>query len=432
MNVTVPAALVAAPASGQGKTTVTAALALHHRRQGRRVRVLKMGPDYLDPKILAAASGAAVYQLDLWMMGEVECRRLLVEAAMDADVILVEGVMGLYDGAPSAAELAIRLGLPVLLLIDASAMAQTFGAVALGLAAYEPGLRVAGVVANRVAGPGHERMLRESLPGALSWYGALHRDSSLALPERHLGLHQAEEVSDLLERLERGADALAKAGAGVLPPPAELTIPQTEPPPPLLAGVRIGIARDRAFPFIYPANVDLLLAMGAELEYFSPLTDTELPAVDSLWLPGGYPELYLERLSGNTPMREAVAAHGEAGLPILAECGGMLYLLERLADINSVTAPMVGLLAGEARLQPGLQGLGMHVSPLPEGEIRGHSFHHTTAEMRLSPLCQSRPARRVGRAEPIYRTGRVTASYLHHYFPSNPEAVAALLHPQSS
>jgi cobyrinic acid a,c-diamide synthase len=177
-----------------------------------------MGPDYLDPMILEAASGAAVYQIDLWMMGEAECRRLLAEAAMDADVILVEGVMGLYDGSPSAADLAVRLGLPVLLLIDAWAMAQTFGAVALGLASYAPGLRVAGVVANRVASSGHESMLRESLPGHLQWYGALRRESSLILPERHLGLYQAEELNDLLGRLNEAADAIAAAKVADLPP----------------------------------------------------------------------------------------------------------------------------------------------------------------------------------------------------------------------
>ena len=152
---------------------------------------------------------------------------------------------------------------------------------------------------------------------------------------------------------------------------------------------------------------------------------------DAVFLPGGYPELYLERLSANVTMREAIAAHGEAGRPILAECGGMLYLLERLADVDGMAAPMVGLLAGEGYLQPRLQGLGMHTSPLPEGALRGHSFHHTAVAMRLAPLCQSQPAGGGSCGEPTYRRGRVTASYLHHYFPSQPEAVAALLHPQS-
>ncbi|MBQ1764642.1 MAG: cobyrinate a,c-diamide synthase, partial [Aquincola sp.] len=209
-----PAMLIAAPASGQGKTSVTAALARLHRRAGRRVRVFKTGPDFLDPMVLAQASGQPVQQLDLWMGGEGHCRALLHEAASQADLILVEGVMGLHDGEPSTADLALRFGLPVLAVIDGSAMAQTFGALALGLAQYRPGLAWAGVLANRVAGEGHARMLRDSLPPHLAWWGALPRDEGLSLPERHLGLVPAAELADLAQRIERAADALARHGDG--------------------------------------------------------------------------------------------------------------------------------------------------------------------------------------------------------------------------
>ena len=175
-----PALFLAAPASGQGKTTVTAALARHHRDLGRLVRVFKTGPDFLDPMILERASGAPVYQLDLWMGGEAHCRQLLYQAASEADLILIEGVMGLFDGDSSSADLATRLGIPILAIIDASHMAQTFGALALGLATYRPGLPFAGVFANRVAGERHYQMLAESLPPGLTALGWLPRDADIA------------------------------------------------------------------------------------------------------------------------------------------------------------------------------------------------------------------------------------------------------------
>ena len=189
-----PALLIAAPASGQGKTTVTAALARLHARQGKRVRVFKCGPDFLDPMILARASGAPVYQLDLWMVGEAESRRLLWEAAGEADLILIEGVMGLFDGTPSAADLARHFGVPVLAVIDGSAMAQTFGAMAHGLATFQADLPFSGVLGNRVGSVRHGEILRDALPASIRWYGALPRSAEVGLPSRHLGLVQAGEL----------------------------------------------------------------------------------------------------------------------------------------------------------------------------------------------------------------------------------------------
>src|SRR5207245_10378482 len=209
-----PALLVGAPASGQGTTTACAALARWHRDQGRRVRVFKTGPDFLDPMVLERASGQPVHQLDLWMGGEAHCRTLLYRAASEADLILVEGVMGLHDGTPSSADLALRFGLPVLAVIDGSAMAQTFGAIAHGLATYRPGLRLAGVLATRVGSATPATMLRESLAAGMAWFGALPREEAYALPSRHLGLVQAGEVADLDQRIERAALAL-----GTMDPP---------------------------------------------------------------------------------------------------------------------------------------------------------------------------------------------------------------------
>lgn len=424
-----PALLIAAPASGQGKTTVTAALARLHRRQGRRVRVFKCGPDFLDPMILAEACGAPVYQLDLWMVGEDESRRLLWEAAGEADLILIEGVMGLFDGSPSAADLARRFGVPVLAVIDAGAMAQTFGALAHGLASYQADLPFAGVLGNRVASDGHGEMLRASLPPALRWYGALPRSAGFELPSRHLGLIQAAELADLHTRLDAAAEALAASTGALLPPPVAFAAPAAAQIEPLLAGVRIGVARDAAFGFLYQANLDLLRRLGAELSFFSPLTDTRLPEVDSLYLPGGYPELHLATLAANRALAAAIRTHHEAGRPILAECGGMLYLLEALTDRDGRREPLLGLLAGEARLQPRLTALALQAVTLPEGHLRGHTFHHSALESPMQPLARGECPNHRRTSEAVYREGRLTASYIHFYLPSDPRAAAALLRP---
>lgn len=433
-----PALFVSAPASGQGKTTVTAAIAAHHRAQGRRVRVFKSGPDFLDPMILERASGAPVYQLDLWMGGEEHCRQLLYEAAAEADLILVEGVMGLFDGDRSSADLAVLFGIPIVVVIDGRAMAQTFGALAHGLASYRPGLPFAGVFANRVAGERHYEMLVESLPPGLTSFGWLPRDADIALPERHLGLVQAAEVADLDARIARASAALASVSAGLpLPPTVAFAAPSVSPAaaaaqPQPLAGLRIAVARDAAFAFLYHANLDLLRSMGAELTFFSPLRDGALPAADALYLPGGYPELHLEVLAANAAMRAAIRTHHGAGKAVVAECGGMLYLLESLADKDGSCAEMVGVLPGTATMLGRLANLGLHRVALPEGELRGHTFHYSRMETPLLPLATSEGARPGRRGEAVYRLGRLQASYLHLYFPSNPEAVARLFAPAPS
>lgn len=429
MTRTCPALLIAAPASGQGKTTVTAALARLHARQGRRVRVFKCGPDFLDPMILARASGHPVYQLDLWMIGEAESRRLLWEAAGDADLILIEGVMGLFDGSPSAADLARHFGVPVLGVINGAAMAQTFGALAVGLATYQPDLPFAGVLGNRVGSQRHSDLIRDSLPDWIRWYGALPRSAEVELPSRHLGLVQAEELADLDARLDAAADALAASAEVALPPAVAFAAPAAEPLEPWLEGVRIGVARDTSFAFLYQGNLDLLQRLGAELVFFSPLVDAELPAVDSLYLPGGYPELHLPQLAGNPAMAAAIRAHHQAGKPILAECGGMLYLLEALTDAAGQSAELLGLLPGRAVMQKRLAALALQEAALPEGTLRGHTFHHSLVESPEAPLVRGLCPNDKPVAEAVYRIGRLTASYIHFYLPSNPRAAAELLRP---
>ncbi len=430
MNRRCPALLVAAPASGQGKTTVTAALARLHRRAGRQVRVFKCGPDFLDPQILAAASGAPVQSLDLWMCGQEDGAARLYEAAGAADLILVEGVMGLYDGTPSSADIARRFGLPVLAVIDAAAMAQTFGAVAHGLASYGEGVNLSGVLANGVGSAHHADLLQASLPAGVAWYGALARDAESGLPERHLGLLQAAEITDLDLRLDRLADALAHSApqAGQLPPPVSFAPAQLAAPPSLLDGTTVAAARDAAFGFVYPANLDCLTRLGARIAFLSPLVDQALPACDAVWLPGGYPELHAAQLSKNRRFLDSLRAHHAAGRPILAECGGMMVLFETLTDIDGRTHALAGLLPGATVMQTRLGALGGQALALPQGELRGHTFHHSRAETPLEPALRAHTAdSRPGEA--VYQTGRLTASYLHAYFPSNPAAVAALLRP---
>jgi cobyrinic acid a,c-diamide synthase len=421
--------LVSAPASGQGKTSVTAALARAHVRQGRRVRVFKTGPDFLDPMILERASGAPVYQLDPWMGGESDVRARLYEAAGEADLILVEGVMGLFDGSPSSADLAIAYGLPVMAVIDGSAMAQTFGALAHGLATYRPALQLRGVLANRVGSAYHSGLLRDSLPPGIDWYGALPCDVAMALPERHLGLVAAGELADIDARLDALADAWLAQGAAELPPAVAFDAPREVAAERRLEGVRIAIARDAAFAFIYPANLDVLRAAGATLSFFSPVGGEGLPPCDAVWLPGGYPELHIEALAGHASLRRDLHAHVETGRPLLAECGGLLYAVDRLADRDGREGAMAGLLPGRAVLQPRLVALGMQEVRLPEGTLRGHSFHYAHATVDAEALAIASNPHGGPTAESVYRRGRMTASFVHFYFPSDPDVAARLFLP---
>ena len=420
-----PAFLVAAPASGQGKTTVVAALARLHTRLGRKVRVFKCGPDFLDPQIHTIASGAPCHNIDLWMCGEHDAAWRLADAARNADLILVEGVMGLYDGEPTAADLAVRLGLPILAVIDGAAMAGTFGAIAYGLKHYRPGTPLAAVLANRVGSPRHAEMLAASLPEGIAWYGHLPRSADAALPERHLGLLPAAEIDGLVQRIERMADLLAPTAAAQLPPPVDFAAPSPAPLAPLLQGKTLAVARDAAYCFHYPANENCLRALGAALVDFSPLAGDALPPCDAVWLPGGYPELHAERLAAQRPLWAALKAHVDAGKPLLAECGGLMSLFETLVDGDGREHALAGLLPGRVLMQKRLAGLGLQEIDLPEGRLRGHTFHYSRSETPLAPLCTSvHPAGRAGEA--VYRRERLTASYLHLYFPSNPQAAARL------
>jgi cobyrinic acid a,c-diamide synthase len=459
-----PAILIAAPASGQGKTTITSALARLHTRQGGKVRVFKCGPDFLDPYWHSLASGAPVYQMDLWMTGEADCRARLHAAALEADLILVEGVMGLFDGEPSAADLAQRFGLPVLAVVDASAMAGTFGALAYGLQHYRADMPWAGVLANRVASARHADMLADSVRDPAHYLGAVMRNPAMTLPERHLGLTVASEVTDAMERLDAAADALAETPLGQMtvvdlqrwavefsalehfpesreaerfapcPPPAFRAPPlptQSALPPrfPTLQGKTVAVARDAAFCFIYAANLDTLRELGVDLVFFSPLSDAALPACDALWIPGGYPELHAHALAANTTLRDSLAQHIAHGKPVWAECGGMMALFESLVQTDGQRMPLWGLLPGEVTMHKRLAALGPQQLALQSGTLRGHTFHYSTTTTALEPVARtSRPAvlPTVGEGEALWQHGPVRASYFHAWFPSCPLAVVEL------
>ncbi|TFW27377.1 cobyrinate a,c-diamide synthase [Duganella callida] len=422
----VKALLVAAVSSGQGKTTVTAALARKLVRLGRRVRVFKCGPDFIDPMLLERASGAPVRSLDLWMVGKELCAQQLAQAAAEADVILIEGVMGLYDGTPSSADLAREFGVPVMAVIDAGAMAQTAGALVHGLRDYGP-VEMAGVIANRVASEGHAKMVATSLRD-IPLFATLPKQAR-SLPERHLGLVLPGEVNGIDQLLDNLADQLVfDEAAWDRLPPVDLAMPASAAAQPaLLAGKTIAIARDPAFMFLYPANLDTLRAMGATLKFFSPLADQPVPTeADAVYLPGGYPELHAEQLSQAATWRASIRAAQAAGVPIVAECGGMMALADTLTDQQGATWPMAGLLPGAVAMQPRLAGLGSQGLPTPQGVLRGHTFHYSKLATEVEPAAYTIKHPSAMQGEAWYRVGTLSASYFHAYYPSNPAAAAAL------
>jgi cobyrinic acid a,c-diamide synthase len=447
----IPALVVAGVASGVGKTTFTLGLLEALRQRGLRVQPFKVGPDFIDPGFHALVAGRPSHNLDGWMCSRDYVRATVARQAADADLALIEGVMGCFDGRGatsdegSTAEVAKWLRAPVVLVLDARAMARSAGAIVLGFERFDPDLDLAGVVFNRVAGETHWNWLREAVAGRCraAPLGFLARRDSLTLPERHLGLVTAAEQGlprSLLDELSGAIEAtvdvdrlLSLARSQVSPDPHAL--PGAPPPPVPGRGAstrpRIGVARDLAFQFYYPANLDLLRAAGAELVFWSPLRDAELPDVDALYLGGGYPEVYAARLAANVPMREAVKAFAVAGHPVYAECGGLLYFAEALEDEAGGLQPMVGLLPTVGRMAPKRLTLGYAEVEVtretllgpPGTGARGHEFHASRIEAvpewvpRAYTVRMSRggPPRAEG-----YLIGETLMSYVHLHFGSNP------------
>jgi len=426
--------LISAIASGQGKTTTTAALARKLVNLGKTVRVFKTGPDFIDPMMLERACGSAVHSLDLWMVGQADSEGMLARAALDADVILIEGVMGLYDGNPSSADLAQAFGVPVVAVLDASAMAQTVGALAMGLRDFGP-VHLAGVIANRIASEGHANMVAAAMRD-IPLLGSLRRQDE-ALPERHLGLVLPQEVGRIEAILDAMADSLEMdmQAWDALPDTsfelqdhASLHISQhVSQSAAGLAGKTIAIARDAAFAFIYPANIECLIGLGAELVFFSPLADEAIPSqADALYLPGGYPELHAKTLTQASNWLTSLHAAHAQGMTILAECGGMMAITEGLVDQQEQSWPMAGILPGKVIMQKRLAALGAQALATPQGELRGHTFHYSRFETTLTASSHTIKHSTQQQGEAMYKLGNVRASYFHAYFASNPAATAAL------
>lgn len=433
--------VVAGVASGVGKTTVTLGLVEAFRRRGLTVQAFKVGPDFIDPGFHEIVTGRPSYNLDSWMCGRDHARATVARHAADADLAIVEGVMGCFDGLDgsvdegSTAQMAKWLGAPVVLVVDVEAAARSAAAVVLGFEHFDAELEIVGVIANRVAGDTHARFVQNAIAarcGAVP-LGAIPHDARLTLPERHLGLVTAGEgalTADtracLAEIVERSIDLDALWSLA----PSLRVAPLDEAPLPSSPRARIGVARDPAFCFYYRDNFALLEAAGAELVFWSPLTDCELPRVDGLYFGGGYPELHAAPLAANTPVREAVRTFAAAGGAIYAECGGLMYLAGALEDLDGVTHTMVGLLPTTVRMRPrrlSLAYVGVTLTgATPLGDVgttaRGHEFHYS----RIDPVPDTiqrayrlRPRQAEERAEG-YVVERALLSYVHLHFASNP------------
>ncbi len=425
------ALLISAAASGCGKTTVTLGLLRAFRNRGLRVGAAKIGPDFIDPAFHHVAAGRRSATLDLWGMRERTLRAELATVAAESDIVLIEGVMGLFDGARdgsgSSAQLAELLDLPILLVLDVSAQASTAAAVAFGLARYRPNLRVLGAVLNRVGSPGHAAAIVPALDAiGLRSLGSLSQERGLALPERHLGLVQAREHRELEAFLEAAADACEAqldldALLALATPLPDLPAPNPSALAPL--GSHIAIADDLAFAFSYAHITEGWQRAGARLSFFSPLAD-EGPEgdADAVYLPGGYPELHAARLAAATNFRASMVAARERGAAIYGECGGYMVLGESLADRDAREHAMLGFLPLQSSFARPRMHLGYReVRPLADTPfaradepLRGHEFHFAsvTSEPEESALFE---AREEGRASLRIgmRDGNVFGSFLH-------------------
>ncbi|MEW6255806.1 MAG: cobyrinate a,c-diamide synthase [Pseudomonadota bacterium] len=431
------ALMIAAPRSGSGKTTVTLGLLAALRRRGLDVRSAKSGPDYIDPAFHAAATGQAGFNLDSWAMPP-DLLGALAAEAVRGDVLVVEGAMGLFDGVPAAsgrsgagADVAARLRLPVLLVLDVSGQSQSAAAIARGFQLHDPGVRIAGLILNRIGSARHERLIREAMaPLGLPVVGAIPRSDTLSLPERHLGLVQAGEHGDLQARLAALADmaerhldldAILALADEAVPPSGHA---QHLPPP----GQRVALARDEAFSFLYGHLLAAWRDAGAEIVPFSPLADEGPPDdCDACWLPGGYPELHAGRLAAAARFKSALRMFAQTR-PVHGECGGYMALGSVLVDGAGASHAMAGLLALETSFARRKMTLGYRearlLAPSPLGpagaRVRGHEFHYATISTRGedAPLADLSDAQGTALGPEGSRRGLVTGTFFHAIAPA--------------
>ena len=429
-------------ASGVGKTTVTLGLLEAFRRRGLTVQAFKVGPDFIDPGFHEIVTGRGSYNLDGCMCGRDHALDTVSRHAGDADLAIVEGVMGCFDGLDgtseegSTAEMAKWLSAPLVLVLDAGAQSRSAAAVVFGFEQFDPDLVLPAVIANRVGGETHARWIREGVAARCRArvMGAIPRDEGVALSERHLGLVTAGEGGLTIEKRERLAELIERSVDldGLLKIAAPLPLAHATDFRAVANSprARIGIARDVAFCFYYRDNLALLEAAGAELVYWSPLADSALPDVDGLYFGGGYPELHGAALGANKAVLEAVRSFAAAGRPIYAECGGLMYLTGAIEDLDGATHSMVGLLPTTVRMRPRRLSLAytevtlQDESPLgATGSVaRGHEFHYSSLDPVPSSIARVYRLRRRGGEERTegYRVGNALLSYVHLHFASNP------------
>jgi cobyrinic acid a,c-diamide synthase len=439
--VTARGLIVSAPRSGAGKTVTTLALLAAFKQRGMAVRAAKAGPDYIDPAFHAAATGAPACNLDSWAMRPALLDSLLTEAAGGADILAIEGVMGLFDGVAgphgrcgTTAELAARYRLPVLLVLDVGGQSQSAAAVVRGFATHDPAVRVAGAILNRVGSERHRALVTDAiaaleLPAPVPVLGAWPRAADLTLPERHLGLVQAPEHDDLAARLARLAtlaehhldlDGIIKCAAAIYSPAGDQETRGAALPPP---GQRIALASDRAFTFIYPHVLAGWRRAGAEIATFSPLADEPPPEhCDACWLPGGYPELHAGTLAAATRFRAGLARFAQTR-PVHGECGGYMVLGQGLVDAAGTRHAMTGLLSHETSFATRKLALGYRQARLVAdnpiaaagGVVRGHEFHYA----RLIKPGEDAPFAELtdGQGQPLGPSGgqrrHVSGSFFH-------------------
>jgi len=443
--------VIAGTHSGCGKTTVSLGLMAALKRRGLRVAPFKVGPDFIDPGHHARITGRTSRNLDGWMLARAYNLEAFRKSCADAELAVVEGVMGLYDGSDgktengSTAQMAKWLGLPVLLVVDARSMARSAAALVQGFENFDPTLRFAGVVFNRLGSPRHLDYLREAVEGAVRMpcLGGLLREDAIAMPERHLGLVTREELPWDEAAVGRLADCIEAAihVDKLLTDLPEIAVRAAVPVGPArpAGAVRIGVARDPAFCFYYPDNLELLEGSGAQLLFFSPIQDACAPPdLDGIYIGGGYPELFAERLAANESMRRQIRTHSLAGMPIYAECGGFMYLCSELQDQQGRSFPMVGGFPFKTRMLPRLKALGYREVRLARttilgtggAVIRGHEFHYS--EMLAPPSGTDAVYRIAGRdgiqsAPEGHLARRTLGSYIHLHFGSAPQAAEALV-----
>ena len=432
MGVLGPRLVVAGTHSGVGKTTVATGLMAALRRRGERVAPAKVGPDFIDPGYHALATGRPGRNLDAWICGEERIAPLAAKAASGADVLVVEGVMGLFDGAAepdspaSTAHVARLLDAPVVLVVDASAMSASVAALVHGYTTFDSSVRVAGAVLNRVGSPAHELMLRDALePLGIPVLGVIARADELAWRDRHLGLvpvvEQREAVEKSLERLADTVDASCDLDAISAIVRAAPRLPAAKAPTAQPSGrARVAVAGGPAFSFTYPDNLELLEQAGAELVPFDPRTEAALPAeVDAVYAGGGFPEVFVAELAANRPLLKDVRDRMAAGLVTWAECGGLLWL-SRSLDGHALCGALEADGSMSERLTLGYRRAHAGVdTPLATAgtELRGHEFHYSSLEPEGDALTMSG---RNGETRAGFASPRLFASYLHFHLAADP------------